>query len=223
MNVGNIFPHDPQGLTLPAFGDGLDPSLIDVRTIDLSKARANEVLITNGGNFVWIMAATDTNANLGIKFSEQWNGEFIFRKGMVVKGIAFSDLVLTNEAQAGKTITLVITRQAGLEGVSIENAAEALSQTQASIPNNYGVIPTHTATVAISTQILAANSDRVDVMLTNTGTVGLWIRDDNSLSASGHFLPVGASHGLTSGGEIWVYNPDAGTAGQIDGVYTEFV
>lgn len=83
-------------------------------TIDLSQSRwAEERTIT--GTYVYILESTDMNANLDIQFNEIFRSKINFTKGRGIR-CPFYRIYISNEAQAGKTITLAI----GIESPTFE-------------------------------------------------------------------------------------------------------
>lgn len=83
---------------------------IETLTIDLSIARSEQELSVSG-LFIYASEATDTTANLQIRHNEQESGLITITKNFGPV-FPFYRLFLTNAAQAGKTITLIIGRAA---------------------------------------------------------------------------------------------------------------
>lgn len=82
--------------------------------IDLASARSNEER-TFVGNYLYVLEATDVDANLDIRFNQSFRGSIKLVKGRGVRA-PFYRFYLTNIAQAAKTITLAI----GVESDSFE-------------------------------------------------------------------------------------------------------
>ncbi|MBA7495769.1 hypothetical protein ES702_06358 [subsurface metagenome] len=82
--------------------------------IDLTTARSNEER-TFVGNYLYVLEATDVDANLDIRFNQSFRGAIKLVKGRGVRA-PFYRFYLTNAAQADKTITLAI----GVESDSFE-------------------------------------------------------------------------------------------------------
>jgi hypothetical protein len=90
------------------------PKLYQTIKIDLSTARKNHVLALTGTYFK-VIEATDINANIQVKFNSTDADALTFRKrtGVIMP---FVMLYISNEAQAGKTVTYLV----GLEGAPLE-------------------------------------------------------------------------------------------------------
>jgi hypothetical protein len=73
---------------------------------DLSTAR-NLQYIGSGGNLIKCIDASDIDSNMEIRLNETGNDAITVKKGRSVSGW-FNRFYITNTAQAGKTITLVI-------------------------------------------------------------------------------------------------------------------
>jgi hypothetical protein len=76
--------------------------------IDLSVAR-DGVQMDISGDYVGVFDATDAVAQLNVAFEIRANPGIIFRKGRRARlSVSFTRLFLTNAAQAGKTLDLII-------------------------------------------------------------------------------------------------------------------
>lgn len=75
--------------------------------IDLTLARANE-LYDIAGSFVWSPDSSAATSLLQIRLDEVTNDLIPFQAGVRISGIPFKRLWLTNAAQVGDTITLMV-------------------------------------------------------------------------------------------------------------------
>ena len=76
--------------------------------IDLSVARNNQ-LLNISGNAVVGFDATDNAANVDLRFNNPTGDPFNLRHGRALRSdVGFSRIFLTNAAQAGKTLTLLV-------------------------------------------------------------------------------------------------------------------
>ena len=74
---------------------------------DLTAARDSE-LWEVPGTFIWAPTGSDAAAQIDVTLNDIINDGIPFLPGTKVSGIPFRRLYLTNEAQAGETITLMI-------------------------------------------------------------------------------------------------------------------
>ncbi|MBR9706076.1 hypothetical protein GOV14_03515 [Candidatus Pacearchaeota archaeon] len=88
----------------------------DTITMDLSIAR-DGFLMSIAGNYIKAVEATDIDTNINIALNDSTRDTIEMHKGRSIQG-KFFDLYFYNDAQAGKTITLVI---ASLVSISIED------------------------------------------------------------------------------------------------------
>ena len=80
--------------------------IYDTLTLDLSTVRSNESLAFVG-TYIYAIEATDTDANVQIRFNESFRKPITLRKNRGLR-IPFYQLFFSNAAQAGKEITLVV-------------------------------------------------------------------------------------------------------------------
>ena len=88
-----------------SIGEGRSPS-IRLATIPLDVAREGQKY-SLGGRFLWAIEAVGTSARLLVAFNEPTGSPIPFQRGIVLSGVAFDDLYLTNTAQPGQSITLL--------------------------------------------------------------------------------------------------------------------
>lgn len=80
---------------------------LTVNTYDLSSSR-NDSAIFTAGNLIYVADATDATANASIKFGSTSNPAVPILGGTVIRGMPFDNLFISNDAQSGKSLTLVI-------------------------------------------------------------------------------------------------------------------
>jgi len=193
---------------------------IETLTIDLSIAR-NDTPLEVTGIFIYGEDASDNTASLQIRHNERENGLITLTKSYGTV-FPFYRLLLTNAAQAGKTITLTIGRASPFQivdnrsGLTLVTALEdILDQLKGRIvAGNYGADIT-VGTSAV--KVLDANADRRSAVVQSDISNGgiIYIGYDNNVG-SGYkvatLLPGGAFSADDVCGEIWAIS---GVAGQL--------
>lgn len=96
------------------------PQIYKTLTLDLSTARS-EIEVPVSGNYLVAYDSSDFSANVNIRFNESYMDALTITKSRGLR-IPFYRVFISNEAQAGKTITLIF-------GVS-DSAIEALAQVE---------------------------------------------------------------------------------------------
>lgn len=127
--------------------------------IDLTDARSNQERVFTG-TYVYALEGTDVDANLNIKFNELFRNDINLVKGRGVR-CPFYRFYLSHEAQAGKSLTLVI----GIESADFEifDVGKALG-----ITGTVNVAQTATVNVAQTATVQVAQTGTVQVAQTGT-------------------------------------------------------
>lgn len=133
-----------------------------IYTLPLDTALTN-FQVSLMGNFIGCINATDANANVSIEFNKIGSGQINFTQGLEIAR-PFDNLFLTSTAQAGKTITFVISSYAPeLFGIQDNRSntltASYLANIQAELQG--GSTLTNAADVSVTTSaasVLAADS-----------------------------------------------------------------
>lgn len=188
--------------------------------IDLSTARTGKEYKALG-RYIKIADASDASAAVNIAVEENIPSSFMTLKknGSIVERDGFGRFFVTNAAQAGKTITLIVSE--GPEDFDVDNPAltvDSLGSIDA--PVDISVSDTITTTeddsvaAATTEQVLAANALRKEVLITNlfTNTDPVRVGDSNAGAARGIELSPGQSITLETTAAIYVYNTKAGGA-----------
>jgi hypothetical protein len=210
-----FFPAETPRAAPPAFG--ANARRIGTVQIDLSTSRS-EAEFDLTGNLLWALDASDLGANLTVKFGDQAGSGVNFQRGLYISGVRFggegTSLFLTNDAQPGKTITLLY---AVVEGApfAIENPLIAFQQVKLAGNTTFNGVPDVTVGATSTAQIVAADPDRRELTLSNpsdnsrefriggSGTVG---------ASQGFVLNPGETIKLSVADAVEAYNPH--TAGQ---------
>lgn len=79
---------------------------VRVQTIDLTNARDDE-LIHASGMFVWMADGSSSGGRLDIRFNDRRSDRVPFYRGSAFSGINFDKLLISNDAQEGRTLTMV--------------------------------------------------------------------------------------------------------------------
>jgi len=205
---GRFYPVAFEGQAPPEFG--LRANIVRVVTIPLDTALDNK-RFEIGGNFLWAINGSDLAANIEISFEDTHGDKLPFKKGSAFGGVPFSRLFISAEAQAGKSLTLLIGVDESLQGFRFENAISDF--TSVSIAKPDGISTTADTSIAATTtsQVLAANSDRALAIITNLKANSSEIRvgDSNTGAARGIPCQPGETVTLETIAAIYVYNSDA--------------
>ena len=120
---------------------------------------------------------------------------------------AFDDIYILNTAQSGKMMRVYVSVDTTITPFSSELAV--LGGTAASVETTADASILTTAT----TQVLAANADRISATISNLSANGTVLRvgDASTGATRGAEIPVGGSAVLNITGAIYVYNPSGGT------------
>lgn len=207
QQVARMFPVPNEGQSLPPFNSGANA--VRTITVDLSTARDN-VKLQIGGNFLWLASANISSATVTVAFSRENSSEGIpFKQGTAIKGVRFSEILITNAAQAGVVVTFVYITEAS-QALEVVNAGITIATVAFTRSNTL----TDTADVALGagarTAILAANLTRRRAIITNLAAGAATIRVGNSATvAAARGTPVlpGETIVLETTAAISAWNP----------------
>lgn len=188
QQIARMYPVPNEGQALPRFDAGAHA--VRSITIDLTNARNGE-RIPIGGNFLWLASANLASAAITIAFSRENSSEGIpFKQGTAIKGVRFSEILVTNTAQAGVIVTLIYITEAS-QALEVVNAGITI----ATVTLTKGLTLTDAADVAMvagaRTAILAANANRRRAFITNLAAGAATLRIGNSATvAAARGIPV---------------------------------
>lgn len=94
------------------------PQIYKTVTLDLSTARS-EVEVPLSGNYLVVFEATDFSSNVKVRFNESYMDALTLTKSRGLR-IPFYRVFISNEAQAGKSVTLIF----GVSDATIEALAQ---------------------------------------------------------------------------------------------------
>lgn len=192
------------------FGSG--KTILQVVTIDLTNSRDSIEFDFGAANFLWAIEATDDTANIEIAYNTQRSGKVPWKKGQAISGrdFNFAKVFLTNVAQSGKSITFVY----GFSDNPTEfiNAVESLATVNIAKSDSFTSTADTNVLTGATTQILAADTTRVEAIVTNTSPTDT-VRIGDSSVAAARGTPLGPEQTiiLTTTAAIHIHNPNAGT------------
>lgn len=204
---GRLVPIDTRQEAAERFG--ARAQTVQIVTIDLSTAQTlKELKMT--GNTVWALDATSNAAALTVRFNEQSGQGVTFKKGMFLKGINFDRVFVTNTAQSGATITLLVAVE-GDQLIAIENAAETLSSVNLVKASSADSVADVSITATSTVLVAAAASTRHELLITNlaANTQTMRIGDSGAGATNGIPLAPGQTLILSTSAAIYAYNPGA--------------
>lgn len=209
LDIGRKDPVDLPPQAPPTFA--VDAARVNIQTIELDVAQINKRIEFGASNFIWALDATSLTATLSMRLNSQQNSPIPFKKGLVIRNLAFSTVYITHDAQPGQSITFFIVRQ-GEGNLLVENAVLEASQVTETKPTILNTIVDVSAPTATTTQVLAANANRREAIIQNWDASHVVIGDSNVAQTRGHRLALGASIILTVTEAISVRNDSGGVA-----------
>lgn len=196
----------------------VDANALQTYVLDLSVARANPTRIPIAGSFLWAQNASSIDAKATIAFGDRSKGAGLNAKlGFLVRSIRFTEIWVSNAAQAGAWLLLVylpMDRESFAVGQNVGDFTTvdlSKSQTTKSYPD---VVVANGAAAA---QILAANTARRSVLIgsLSANTQDVRIGDANIGAAQGQVLQAGLELTLETTAAIYAW-----TAGGADQTLT---
>ena len=211
-NKNRIFPRSFEGQSPKEFG--LAVNAIKTRRITLDSARTNQEF-EMGGSLLWCYNASSVGATATISFGDPSiaSDGIIFKQNMMVRGVDFSRLLITNTAQAGEYLDLAyVVEGEGGQNIEIENAASSFTAvtlakaTGFSSATDISLLPTATTLIA------PADATRREIFIKNlsTNTQTFRIGDSGAGATDGFPLEPGDGLVITTTGAVYGYNPGAG-------------
>jgi hypothetical protein len=204
MPKGRYYPVGPEGEAQRQYGE-MRPR-ISRRRINLDTARNSE-LVNLGGNSIWAVQASSFNAIIEIGFQEQGQGLIPFQKGTFVRVGPFSQIYITNSAQAGEWVDLVTVREESGE-FEIQNPGSTFDTVQLVTPTAFDTDSDISIAAGSSRLVIGNNNQREEVIVqshpdnTNRARIG-----PSSVSGSqGVILGPGESITLNTTAPIYAYN-----------------
>jgi hypothetical protein len=99
---------------------GINANIIKVRRLDLTAARDLDNLDL-GGTTIWIPRASSGGAWIDVRVNDQLRDPLRFQLGMFVRGVPFSRLYVSSDAQAGEWIDVAIVRENTWDNIEVVN------------------------------------------------------------------------------------------------------
>lgn len=208
LTVGRQDPVDLPPQAPPTFA--VDAARVNIQTIELDVAQINKRIEFGASNFIWALDATSLTATLTMRLNSQQNSPIPFKKGLVIRNLAFSTVYITHDAQPGESITFFIVRQ-GEGNLLVENAvleASQVTETKATVLDTVADVSCPNLAV---TQVLPANAQRREAIIQNIGIAAVRAGDGNVTATRGFRLDAGATIILSTTEAISIRN-DSGAA-----------
>lgn len=223
---GRVYPIDYPAQAPQRFGR-FSP-VIKVQRIALDDAR-DDVRIQIGGSMFWAQNASSLTASMDVRFNTEQSDKVKVTWGFSIGGLKFSEIYVTNSAQAGEYIDiLVVVEDVNLRTLNpnnVNNAVTILGTVTVDQAKNSVFETAADVTVtaaAAAAEILAANTDRVSAIITSvsTNTQEVRIGDGDTGAARGVQLNPGESLEIETTAAIYAYTP-AGSDVVLSIAYTE--
>lgn len=205
---GRLFPESFEGDAPKEFGIGAN--ILKTRTFNLTVARHLEE-INIGGSCLWAIEATSLTAGIDIRINDQLRDPVTFQQGMFIRGIPFSRLYVSHDAQAGETITLFFATEADVRNIEIVNPSIGFNNINVTKATVLDTIADVVLVAGATTQILAANAARRIAKISNltANTKIFRIGDAAAAAARGVELAPGETMEIEATEAIYGYNPAA--------------
>jgi hypothetical protein len=213
--LGQFYPVPLEGQARDQFGR--DQNRIGIITIPLDNSR-NQDELTIGGSILWAIDASSISAKLIVSFQDYTSAAVPYSQGLMIRGVRYSQLYLSNEAQPGESITfLYAVETAG--GLQIENPLQDAGEVNINNPGAFTELSTlNDATVGNPpTAVVPSTADAREVILQassdNENTIR--IGDQNVGINRGAELQPGQSLVLTTKSEVQAFSATDGQKLQI--------
>jgi hypothetical protein len=213
--LGQFFPVPLEGQARDEFGR--NQNRIGIITIPLDNERQQEEL-SIGGSILWAIDASSINAKLIVSFQDYTSAAVPYSQGLMIRGVRYSQLYISNDAQPGSSITfLYAVETAG--GLQIENPLQDAGEVNINNPGAFALLSSiDDATVgnSVSTVVSAtANGREVILQASSSNTDSIRIGDANIGTSRGAEIQPGQSIILTTKSAISAFSDSAGQKLQI--------
>lgn len=169
MNIQDLLKLSPEDLVKKIQSGDISDAV--VLTLPLDVAFSNKSL-NIAGNFISCVASTDVNVSVDLEFNRINNGKTTFTQGLTFIR-PFGNIFVTSSAQAGKTITFIISSFAPLFAIQ-DNRSNAL---QASYLSTIAA-ELQGSTTGTDTDDVAVGVTQVTALAANTARKSLCIQAD---------------------------------------------
>jgi len=206
--MSEIYPVDIVRQGVPELGSRAQA--VRIQKIPLDAASDNKEIIVKA-NFLWVIDASDISAVASVRFNDQAGGVFPLRRGTSIAGIDVNRLYLTNTAQAGKYVTLLM----GIEGTGnfIRAVNPDVFQAETTITRSNTLNSSLDVALAATAKTLIAFPDltRRSILINNLATNASTMRigNINTSAVIGQPLRPGETLTLETTAAIYAYNPGA--------------
>lgn len=175
---GRGWPIPADALSPREFGEDANQLSLFRIKLDSAQTDAKRKVV---GNFMWAIDASDLDATFDIKFNRQDNTGIPISQGTAFGGVGFNEIYLTNSAQAGKWVELLVGVAREPASLFLLNAASSFTSVKLDKANTLAGSGTQTIANA-ATDTIAANTDRRELIFQadNSNTGNLFLRDSNA-------------------------------------------
>jgi hypothetical protein len=175
---GRLYPIDAPANAPARYGDYAP--IPKIYRVDLGSARDNEKMGI-GGSFIWAYKASGTGVAVDLKFNSQQADDMTFYVGTSLGGLKFSEVYVSNDAQAGAWIDFFVIDQG--ENISSLNPANVFTSVSLANQSTLASVADVTVTAAAAAAVvLAANADRKTALIQSqaTNTQDVRLGDSNT-------------------------------------------
>lgn len=204
----------PQGAAVPV---GIEATAVTPFASEISQLRTLKIPLDNKqtmvkfpatGTFLWAQDASDLTASLSIAFQNQDSDNAVtVSRGMFMGGVKFDQLWISNDAQAGKYITLVFgVEKAGQ--VRVVNPDSSFSDVTVTKSTTLGTVADVACPNGAATNVLAALSTRRTAYIRVPATAASSVRwgDSNVGAARGEEVDPGQTITVDCTDDVYIYN-----------------
>lgn len=217
--TGQVFPIPFEGNSPQRFGS--QSNRVGIKTIPLDDAMSEEE-IAIGGTLLWAITASKIGPLIEVQLNDRTSGKIPYGQGQMIRGVPFSSIFITHDAQPGQYITfLYATEEYGQ--IQIDNpmqetgaielqsvAAGVVMETHESPPEDISMgaditLIANTTTLVISPSniikeiILQSHPENTDYIRVGPGTIA---QDKGFLLGPGQMFSIkydGPMHAFTQG------------------------
>jgi len=203
---GEVFPVAIPRNAPPEIGEGAAD--LRIQTIKLDDAR-DSVELKIKGNFIWAVTASDIQANVDVRFNDQSGDAFPVKRGASIGGLPFRRLYITNEAQAGKTITIMTVLERPRGEFRVTNPDISFNEVTLTRSTTSGDALDQSIANGVTDIITANNTRRSFVIQSLTGELRV---GPNAAAGRGIKLQLGQTYSHDGSSGIRIHN-ESGAAG----------
>lgn len=166
-----IVPSPVEGIALPSQSETIRRvASVRTLTLDLATARDKEVFRISGTSLWALDYSGAADSEIQVFFSEDQSIGIPFGPGQSIGGIPFADILISNEAQAGKTLVLAYSTA----DISISNKADIAVSVGSPLAFDEILSSDRSSYTAGTGTLIAANPSRKYLIITPEYISGSW-------------------------------------------------